>query len=288
MMRYATAAAFRMALEEHINRLHKTGGAAIPRLRKRIAIERFLRRLQVSPDSPWILKGAIALDLRFGNRARATKDLDLGIDPSFLGPAAHEPSTIAGRLQVDSAIPLEDFFIFNLPEKGENIPLEPAVRAYRFRVRASLAGRPFEEFRLDVGLGAQFVAPPEEIPESDTLTFAGIAPGQFRAIPLSQHFADKVHALTFPWKDRENTRVKDLVDIVLILEVGPPSPESVGRAIESVFARRQTHVRPVTIPDPPPSWASPYSASAAEIGLSCTKMDEAMGILREYWAKIFS
>jgi len=286
-MRYATAAAFRMALEEHISRLHKAGGPAIPRLRKRIAFERLLRRLQVSPDSPWVLKGAVALDLRYGNRARATKDMDLGIDPSFFGPRSHDPSEIAGRLQVAAATPLEDFFIFNLPGEGENIPLEPGVRAYRFRVRASLAGRPFEEFRLDVGLGIQLVTPPEEIPESDTLIFAGIAPGRFRAIPLSQHFADKIHAFTFPWKDRENTRVKDLVDLVLILEASPTGPGSARLALEAVFERRGTHPLPAKIPDPPPSWAGPYSASAAEIGLSHVKMDEATELLRAYWTKIF-
>lgn len=287
-MRYATAAAFRMALEEHISRIHQAGSAAIPRLRKRIAFERFLRRLQVSPDSPWVLKGAVALDLRFGNRARATKDLDVGIDPSFLGPTSHDPSEIAGRLQVAAATPLEDFFIFSLPREGENIPVEPGVRAYRFRVRASLAGRPFEEFRLDVGLGIQLIAPPEEIPESDTLIFAGIAPGRFRAIPLSQHFADKVHAFTFPWKNRENTRVKDLVDLVLILEASPLGPGSARLALKAVFERRDTHPLPAKIPDPPPSWAGPYSASAAEIGLSHVRMDEATELLRGYWNKIFA
>jgi len=287
-MRYASAAAFRMALEENISRLHKMGIAAIPRLRKRIAFERLVKRLQFSPDSPWIVKGAVALDLRFGNRARATKDLDLGIGPSSLGSTSDDPAEIAGNLQAAAANPFEDFFVFNVPGKGENIPLEAGVRAYRFRVRASLAGRPFEEFRADVGTGIHLVAPPEDVPESDTLAFAGIAPGRFRVISLSQHFADKVHALTFPWKDRENTRVKDLVDIVLILEVSPPSPASARHAIEAVFERRDSHLLPARIPDPPPWWAALYTASAAEIRLSRIRMDQAVELLRTYWATVFS
>jgi hypothetical protein len=286
-MRYATAAAFRMALEEHISRLHKTSNVAIARLRKRIAFEMFLKRLQAHPNSPWILKGAVALDLRFGNRARATKDLDLGVDSSIFGAVFNGPVEIARQLQAAAVTPIEDFFFFTLPGKGEDIPLEPGGRAYRFRVRVSLAERPFEEFRLDVGLNLQLVGPPEEIPGSDILTFAGFPRDRFRAIPLSQHFADKVHALTFPWKDRENTRVKDLVDLVLILEVGPPDPDSARLALESVFERRGTHPLPTRILDPPSLWAGPFHASATEIGLSHVTVDAAMEFLRAQWTRIF-
>ena len=286
-MRYATAAAFRMALEEYIGRLHRVNDLAIARLRKRIAFERFLKRLQAPPDSPWVLKGAVALDLRFGNRARATKDLDLGMDLSPSNHTPPDPGQVAVRLKAAAAVSIEDFFVFNLPGEWEKIPLEPGIRAYRFRARASLAGRPFEEFRVDVGLGVQLISAPDEVPESDILAFSGIPPGRFRAIPLSQHFADKMHALTFPWKDRENTRVKDLVDLVLILEASPPEPASARLALEAVFDRRDTHRLPTRIPDPPRLWAGPYHASATEIGLSHATVDRAMEFLQAYWTRVF-
>jgi len=49
----------------------------VPRLRKQIAFERLLARLQqVAPDA-WLLKSGFALELRIADRARFTKDIDI-------------------------------------------------------------------------------------------------------------------------------------------------------------------------------------------------------------------
>lgn len=286
-MRYATAAAFRMALEERIKQRSATDGTAIERMRKRVAIERFLARLQASPDSPWLLKGAFALDLRFRDRARTTKDLDLGSDISLLGKAPLESAEIAARLRQAAGHPLADFFVFGIPGEGEEIVQEAGARAYRFIVHAALAGRLFEEFKVDVATRPELVAPLEEVPESDTLAFAGIVPVRFRAISLSQQFAEKVHAFTLPWEDRENTRVKDLVDLVLMLEVAPPEPASVQAAVEGIFEQRGTHKLPTKIPDPPATWVGSYGVMAREIGLAHVAMDEATEFLRKYWSQLY-
>ena len=77
-MRYASAAAFRSALEAHLRQRSERTGLFIVRLRKAVTFERLLARLlDVAPDR-WILKGALALDFRVGVQARATMDMDLG------------------------------------------------------------------------------------------------------------------------------------------------------------------------------------------------------------------
>jgi len=286
-MRYRTAAAFRMALEERIKQRSATDGTAIQRMRKRVAIERFLARLQASPDSPWLLKGAFALDLRFRDRARTTKDLDLGSDISLLGKAPLESAEIAGRLRQAADHPVADFFVFGSPGEGEEIVQEPGARAYRFIVYAALAGRPFEEFRVDIATRPELVAPIEEVPESDSLAFAGIAPVRFRAISLSQQFAEKLHAFTFPWENRENTRVKDLVDLTLMLEKAPPEPGAARVAVQAIFAGRGTHAIPAQIPDPPATWVGSYGMLAKEIRLAHVAMDEATEFLRKYWSQLY-
>ncbi len=286
MMRYATAGNFRTALEERIRQLAGRDGSAIQRIRKRVAFERFLARLQAPPGSAWFLKGAFALDLRFGDQARATKDLDLGIDLSLLSDPTLGRVEIVDRLREGVTYMLEDFFLFSVPGEGEEILQEPGERAYRFTARASLADRPFEEFRVDVGAGLQLVAPIEEIPESDTLAFAGVVPGQFRAVSLAQHFAEKVHAFTRTWEDRENTRVKDLVDLTLMLEDKEPDPVSSRIALEEVFKRRGTHPLPNQIPDAPPSWAASFTATASDLGLTHTTVEDAVRLIREFWPKV--
>ena len=69
-MRYTTAQAFRRALEERIRREYK--GRDIPRIRKMIAFERLMARL----DERWILKGGYAVQL-WTEKARTTQDVDL-------------------------------------------------------------------------------------------------------------------------------------------------------------------------------------------------------------------
>lgn len=176
-MRYATAAAFRMALEERIRQRGAADGTAIWWIRRRVAIERFLSRLQAPPDSPWLLKGALALDLRFPHRARTTKDLDLGIDVSLLGGSRLDHAKIAQMLREAAVYPLPDFFIFTVPREGEEVFHEKGSRTYRFTVQAVLGGRLFEEFKVDVGTRPELVAPVEEVPESDTLAFTELLPG---------------------------------------------------------------------------------------------------------------
>ncbi len=47
------------------------------RLRKMVAFDRFLARLAISNPDKWILKGGLAFQLRLGERARTTKDIDM-------------------------------------------------------------------------------------------------------------------------------------------------------------------------------------------------------------------
>ena len=76
-MRYASAAAFRRALETRLLAQSRNGGVSLIRLRKSVAFDRLLARVfAVAPDR-WVLKGGLALDYRLGARARTTMDIDL-------------------------------------------------------------------------------------------------------------------------------------------------------------------------------------------------------------------
>ncbi len=76
-MRYATPAAFRTALERRILDAAVRAGVPVAYLRKRVVFDRLLARLLVAAPDRWILKGALALDLRLAERSRSTKDMDL-------------------------------------------------------------------------------------------------------------------------------------------------------------------------------------------------------------------
>ena len=42
------------------------------------AFERLLVRLELGAPGRWVVKGGMALEMRLGDRARSTRDLDLG------------------------------------------------------------------------------------------------------------------------------------------------------------------------------------------------------------------
>jgi Nucleotidyl transferase AbiEii toxin, Type IV TA system len=73
---YATAGAFRRALEE---RLKRASDQIDPnRLRRQVSFDRLLARLFREEPAPWVLKGGYALELRF-KAARSTVDIDLTV-----------------------------------------------------------------------------------------------------------------------------------------------------------------------------------------------------------------
>ena len=90
-MKYASASAFRQALETRLLALSRDDGVPLVRLRKSVAFDRLLARLfAVAPDR-WVLKGGLALDYRLGKKARTTMDIDLA------GPGGEDAATADSR-----------------------------------------------------------------------------------------------------------------------------------------------------------------------------------------------
>ena len=286
-MRYRTDKDFRKALEERLRQHAEKENQPLSRLRKRVVFERCIVRLQQYPNSPWVLKGGFALELRLGNMARMTNDMDLTADLSLFDANTTSLSTMTARLREDLQKENEDKFKFILAEtRKEQLPTQ-SVTAFRFTVEARLDGRMFEAIKVDVGIGDPLIPPIEEIDASDLLSFAEISIAKIRATSPAQHFAEKVHALTRPFDDRINTRVKDLADIMLLLNRGLPDPSAVKQCVQEVFSVRATHVSPSRIGPPPLTWASSYSAMANELRLNETTLDEATMRLNDYWTKLF-
>jgi hypothetical protein len=191
-VRYATAVAFRQALEQRLKNEAKETGLTLARLRKRVAFEAFLRRLlAVAPDR-WVLKGALALDFRLHTRTRSTKDIDLGRDDDE--QAAIRDIVAAQRVALD------DFFTF-AAIRASDLDDADDFTAVRFHVTAQLGGRTFEQFRVDIGFLDSISYEPDTIQSPGMLRFAGVPQLALPAIPIPQHLAEKVHACTRRYGD---------------------------------------------------------------------------------------
>ena len=116
----------------------------------------------------------------------------------------------------------------------------------RYPVEATMAGRTFSRFHVDVGLGDVIIRPAETIECRDWLAFAGIDKPNVRALTGEQQFAEKLHAYTLP-RSNINTRVKDLVDMVLLFESGKLNALATTEAFKLTFERRSTHEIPLSL-----------------------------------------
>jgi hypothetical protein len=169
---------------------------------------------------------------------------------------------------------LQDWFSFTVRPDTAVLP-GPAHGGQRFFVRAQVAGRTFESFHIDVGSGDPVVEPAEMLETPPILAFAGIPPVRVPCYPLTQHLAEKVHAYIRPRATGEGTRVRDLVDIILIAEHMTINGLVLSTAIQAIFAARGKGEPPPSLPAPPQSWALPFRRLAEEVGLSCTTLVEA-------------
>lgn len=257
-MKYTSAIAFRQALEDRLRAEAARTGLSPNRLRKRIAFELFLKRLlHVSPDR-WVLKGAFALDLRFGAAARPTKDVDLcGQDSK---EAAIED--IGTALQVN----LGDYFAFTAVRTTDFNDVDD-FSAIRFDITAELAGRTFERFIVDIGFLDSLKWEPDKLATPDFLRFAEILPMEVPAIPLSQHIAEKVHAYTRMYGEppRHSSRPKDLVDILLIATFGSLIAMELYDRLLQTFQGRGRQPLPNHLPEPPREWTRPYARLAKDV-----------------------
>ncbi len=248
-MKYRTSAAFRTALEALL-KAAQHDGVGLARLRKRVVFERLLARLHVVASGAWVLKGGFALELRLGARARTTKDIDVDW-------AIGEDEAI-GLLLDAAAVTLDDRFEFAIERAQVDDDLPGGGQ--RWTVAVTLAGREFERVAIDIGFAAEPVLEPEAIASSHLLDFADIVPVRIPTVAIEQHVAEKLHAYTRTYAaDMPSSRVKDLVDIVVIAHTTTIDADRLTRAIKEIFQRRGTHPVPHAVPPPPGDWGPAWA-----------------------------
>ncbi len=278
---YESARAFRQALEARLKQLAEAERADIQRLRRQVAFDRLLARLLSDSDPQWALKGGYALELRFSS-ARATRDVDLTLAHPRTLPLPEFPvdERLLEELRQRATRNLGDFFVFLIGQPTMDIEAAP-YGGSRYPVTAQMDGRTFVKFHVDIGIGDPLLEPIEVLTGRDWLGFAGIPAPTFTCISKEQQFAEKLHAYTMPDRPRPNSRVKDLVDMVLMIRRFDLDPDRLADAIDATFNRRESHLLPELLPTPPEDWAEPFVAMAAETGLDITS-EEALGEVQRF------
>jgi hypothetical protein len=140
--KYASATAFRRALEDRLKQLAQAERLELQNLIRATAFDRLLARLFARADAPWVLKGGYALELRI-KEARATRDIDLAMREA-LGKDRGTPlnDAIFAALGTAAATELDDFFSFTVAPPMMDLDGAPYGGA-RFPTEAKLDGRSY-------------------------------------------------------------------------------------------------------------------------------------------------
>jgi hypothetical protein len=283
MNRYTTATALRRALEDRLMTLVGKEGGEIQRFRRQAAFDRLLCRLFQDEKSPWLLKGGYAMELRI-RAARTTRDIDLALRQSSAVPTKWNIETVTAMLRQAAAINLDDGFEFTIGDPTLGLDAAP-YGGSRFPVDAQMAGRRFAQFHLDVSSGDVLREPYEILEGRDWFGFAGLTRARVPAVSREEQFAEKLHAYTLPRKGRFNSRVKDLVDLVLLIEQSKLDSARLPKAIRDTFQRRKTHEVPTTLDEPPASWSSPFAELAQECGID-PDINNHFIVVRQFYDKL--
>lgn len=271
--KYQTARAFRVAITSRLKNVAREKGEPYLDLYRGIAIDRFLARLDWDK---WRAKGGYVLQRRLP-KARRTKDIDLTTaDAQFLLRTIEDKkAALLDYFQSIARIDVGDYFEFQVSEDSEL----PAFGqgGLRCHVRALLDGEDWSTFQVDAVIQDQPIFSAETIQGDAFLSFAGIKPLTLKVPIREEVFAEKLHAYTTPRKN-ENTRVKDLLDLALLVEDGLEIDKA-QKAVLGVFAVRNTHEVVIDLPAPPKSWLPIFEALTDETEIDLT-LDEAFSMVQ--------
>lgn len=283
---YQSATDFRKSLEARLKRLATTTGQDLQRVRRKVAFDRLLARIfQDNSGSQFFLKGGYAMELRF-DKARATRDIDLTYLERFKqNPESDISEEIFQEFRDISQIDLKDFFVYRVGDAQMDLDNAPYGGA-RFPVSSFIDGRLFVRFQIDIGLDV-VVNKIDKVKGVDWLDFCKIPTPVMSMISKEQQFAEKIHAYTLPRDGRMNSRVKDLVDLLLLLNMQDMDLMGCNHAFQTVFRVRRTHQLPESLLPPPVQWDVNFQKMALECGLK-PDMTEAYEQVDSFFQKVIS
>jgi hypothetical protein len=204
----------------------------------RYALERFLYRLGQSAHADhFVLKGAMLFNLWYAMPHRPTRDVDLlGFGPSDLQAIAQAFREIVSEVA-------EDGIVFDAASvRVEEIRKNAGYAGARVIVSAELA-RARCKTQIDVGFGDAVT--PGPVDAVYPVLLADFAAPRLRTYPVYTVIAEKLHAMVL--LGMTNSRLKDYLDLSVLLEREALDPATLAAAIAATFTRRGT-VLPTELP----------------------------------------
>jgi hypothetical protein len=255
-------------LEKWVDAHARERGLAPKRVRDWISYMVLAGRLEQANSevegTTFTIKGAVALEMRLPESARATKDIDVIAE-------ARDERGLAEVLEQALAVDYQNF-TFRIKDDPYVMPND----SLRFQVALEYKARSWSTVQVDLSRGEGDTTEVELVDPLALEPFGLDTPPALPCLSLRYHLAQKIHGMTQPPKGDEeaNERFRDLADLLLIRELAPDLA-SVREACVEVFALRGTHAWPPDV-EPPDVWEEPFAALAAELELPVRTLVEAV------------
>ena len=218
-----------------------------------------------SAEGPrFILKGAVALEMRLPYRARATKDIDLIVNSA-------DGEDLAAVLRESLSGTFQDF-TFRLKGEPHVMPND----AVRMQVAIEYRGRSWSTIQVDLSKREGNATEVELVDAMELEPFGLATPSALPCLSLRYHIAQKIHGMTQPSGQEEaaNERFRDLADVLLLRDL-VKDLAAVRAACVEVFAFRGTHGWPPAL-DPPEFWKELYAELAEGLELWEKSLEDAV------------
>lgn len=260
---YSSPLALQKAVSAHARNKASALGVSENELKNRFYLQRLMARVFLDDSEGWLLKGGQALLVRHQN-ARHSRDLDL-LYRADTAQALEEAFTALLRA---AETDLGDFVRFKFRDT-ENRVEGRLSRKVRFDVQ--LANKGMGTISVDLVAGLAPLGNPVVRPLPSPLGIDLDERVQVRLYPVTDHVADKVCAMYETHTGgMPSSRVKDLVDLIVIALNEEIDGHTTQLAIRSEFKRRRNSGTNITLPaafevPDPPSWRGSYSTQARTV-----------------------
>ncbi|WP_237708749.1 nucleotidyl transferase AbiEii/AbiGii toxin family protein [Kocuria rhizophila] len=246
------------AARAHAKTESMTSGVPVEAVIRRFVVDRFLARVFVSPSARWVLKGGNAVLVRVHD-ARTTKDVDL------LAELA-DPEDAVSALRAAVAIDLGDHFRFAVTgvRAASGGVLQPGIAGCKVSLDAYCGVTRRHSFSVDVVTGSLMTASPEVRTRPGLVP--AVPPTRVSLYPVVDHIADKLCATQSMYGsagDQSSTRVRDLVDLVVLARTQHVNGIELSQAIAAEWEHRGLSGAPFFAP--PKSWDRLYPPVARRV-----------------------
>jgi hypothetical protein len=271
----------RKALETWISQKAREDGVAVNRLRRGISfmvVSAVLARMVDDEGLPlFLLKGGVAMELRVGLEARASKDYDTAFRQAIervTDVLAEAETHVHGDFRVTA---------------GRAVPIGPTA-AVRIPLKLGYGAHDWGSVDLEVAAAegksgsADMIEYVDGWPELSVFGLPNVE--RVALLPLPYQIAQKIHACTEAKDGKDNDRFRDLVDLILLGElVVETDLPRVRDACVEVFSLRGTHTWPPKV-QIYPLWPDQYRALTESMGFPVTDVADAATAVEAMVARI--